>query len=220
MGIHELRAIAPASLPRLDAIGHRSRGAGVCGAGRAGGRRAVRLGAGAGAPRGPMWPRYCAPAAAPAGLGGAGLLRNAVVVAEVALSFVLLIGSGLMFRSFLALQHIDPGFDPHGLLTFLLLGGRGGQTARRSARPASARFEQRLRPSPGRGSRHRLFSLAAGGWIQSHPLGPRAGPHRSQQIPGGRFPSRAARLLRSLRTPLLAGRTFTDADNAPERNGW
>jgi len=52
------------------------------------------------------------------------MLRNAVVVAEVALCFVLLIGSGLMFRSFLELQKIDPGFDSHHLLAFQLLGGR------------------------------------------------------------------------------------------------
>ena len=55
-------------------------------------------------------------------LGGGRLLRDAVVVTEVALCFVLLIGSGLMFRSFLALTRIDPGFDPHHLLTFSLLG--------------------------------------------------------------------------------------------------
>ncbi|MCP5118890.1 MAG: FtsX-like permease family protein, partial [bacterium] len=53
---------------------------------------------------------------------GAGrLLRNGVVVAEVALSFALLIGSGLMFRSFLELRRIDPGYDPQGVLTFLLV---------------------------------------------------------------------------------------------------
>src|SRR5262249_4975183 len=60
------------------------------------------------------------------GLGGSRRLRNIVVITEVALSFVFLIGSGLMFRSFIALQRIDPGFDSRGLLTFQLLGPRGG----------------------------------------------------------------------------------------------
>ena len=45
-------------------------------------------------------------------LGGAARLRNAVIVVEVALSFVLLIGSGLMVRSFISLVHTEPGFDP------------------------------------------------------------------------------------------------------------
>jgi putative ABC transport system permease protein len=51
-------------------------------------------------------------------LGGAARLRNAVIVAEVALSFVLLIGSGLMVRSFVSLMRTDPGFDANGVLTF------------------------------------------------------------------------------------------------------
>jgi putative ABC transport system permease protein len=46
--------------------------------------------------------------------------RNAVVVLEVALAFVLLVGSGLMLRSFVALQRAQPGYDPHGVLTFLI----------------------------------------------------------------------------------------------------
>src|SRR5205085_859997 len=54
-----------------------------------------------------------------AGLAGV-MLRNGVVVLEVALCFVLLIGSGLMFRTFLAIQRVDVGFDPHNLLTFQL----------------------------------------------------------------------------------------------------
>ncbi len=53
-----------------------------------------------------------------------GTLRNAVVIGEVALCFVLLAGSGLMFRSFLALRRTDPGFNPHGLLAVKLAGGR------------------------------------------------------------------------------------------------
>ena len=52
------------------------------------------------------------------GLGSGKYLRQGVVIAEVALSFVLLIGSGLMLRSFMALERVNPGFDPNGLLTF------------------------------------------------------------------------------------------------------
>src|SRR5207237_9312215 len=56
---------------------------------------------------------------------GAADLRNGVDVAEVALAFVLLIGSGLMFRTFLAIQRVNLGFDPRALLTFQLLGNLG-----------------------------------------------------------------------------------------------
>jgi len=45
-----------------------------------------------------------------------GKLRSGLVIAEVALSIVLLTGAGLMMRGFFALTHVDPGFDPARML--------------------------------------------------------------------------------------------------------
>jgi putative ABC transport system permease protein len=45
-------------------------------------------------------------------------LRSLLVVSEIALAVILVVGSGLLLRSFAALQVVDPGFDPEGLLTF------------------------------------------------------------------------------------------------------
>jgi len=47
-------------------------------------------------------------------------LRRLLVVAQVALSMVLLIGAGLLVRSFARLQNVAPGFDPSGVLTLEL----------------------------------------------------------------------------------------------------
>ncbi len=55
--------------------------------------------------------------------GGRGWFRSGLIVSQIALSFVLLAGSGLMIRSFLALQGVPIGFDPEQIVTFSLGGG-------------------------------------------------------------------------------------------------
>lgn len=49
--------------------------------------------------------------------GGRHRLRSALVMAEVAIAFLLLTGSGLLIRSFFAMQNVDPGFEAENVLT-------------------------------------------------------------------------------------------------------
>ena len=150
------------------------------------------------------------------GLGGAGP-RNAVVIVEVALSFVLLIGSGLMFRSFLALQRVNPGFDASHLLTFQILGGRPANQPQQR-RAYTREIEDRLRAVPGvQGVAGSFLLPLAGGystirWGKENAL---ADPSKYQAVD---WSSVLPGFFETMRTPLLAGRTFTDADNAPDRN--
>ncbi|MFN7995620.1 MAG: ABC transporter permease [Bryobacteraceae bacterium] len=148
--------------------------------------------------------------------GGGRALRSGVVIAEVALSFALLIGAGLMFRSFVALQHIDPGYDARGILTFLV--AREWPLERQQGRQALLRqILESLRAIPGveDASASVAFPLTGGPrQMQSpgksqHPAEPTA--------EGADFQFVLPRYFETLRTPLLEGRTFTGSDNVPGR---
>src|SRR4029453_8383610 len=80
--------------------------------------------------------------------GGSGRwLRDGAVIAEVALAFVLLVGSGLMIRTFIALQNVNPGFDPDNVLTFLIQNNRAqGVEGRRAFQ---RNMLERLKAVPG-----------------------------------------------------------------------
>jgi hypothetical protein len=139
-----------------------------------------------------------------AGLGSAGWLRGAVVVGEVAMCFVLLVGSGLMFRSFRELQRIDPGFDGNHLMTFLI-NGRNARTP--EARLAFIReFNTRLRAIPGvQGLTASTPFPLAGGYspIRWGLEGALSDPSRFQAVD---FQSVLPGYFETVRTPLIAGR--------------
>jgi putative ABC transport system permease protein len=147
------------------------------------------------------------------GLARGRRLRSAVVMAEVALSFVLLTGCGLMLRSFMALQQVDPGYDPNGVLTFFAASPRPDGP---DARAAYARqLADRLRALPGVTGVTAASPLPLDGQIANLRWGTEAAvadPSKFQQanvhiiLPG---------YFKVMRTKLIEGRDFTEADNNP-----
>lgn len=215
-GIHELLAIAPENLPRLDTI--RIDGA-VLGFTAAAGLVAAGIFGLASAWRAarPDVMNVLRGTSRNEGLASGGLLRKFVVVAEVALSFVLLIGSGLMFRSFLELQRIDPGFDPRGLLTFQVLGNRAG--TKPEARAAVARqIQEKLRGITGVQSVAASFPFPLAGGFSPIRWGTEDALSDPSKFQAVDFQIVLPGYFESMRTPLIAGRTFTEADNVPGRN--
>jgi putative ABC transport system permease protein len=215
LGIHELLAIAPAHLPRLDTIRIDSTvliftvissllAAAIFGLAPA--WRAAR----------PDVMIVLRGTSRSEGLASGGLSRKIVVGLEVALAYVLLIGSGLMVRSFMELQRIDPGFNPHGLLSFQVQSDRFLQKPEERA-VATRQLEDRLRAIPGVQSvtASNPFPLTGGfspiRWGLEDALSD-ASKYKAVDplivLPG---------YFETMRTPLLEGRTFTEDDNLPGR---
>jgi predicted permease len=146
---------------------------------------------------------------------GDGLLSRTVTVAEIALSCVLLVGSGLMIRSFLALERIDPGFDPRHVLTFELLSRRASKPEQRAE--FLREVQQSLRTIPGV-----LEASAASGMpLLDTPIATRWGPEEALTDPS-KFRQADVRAVlpnyfETMGVRLLEGRTFNEDDNAPNR---
>jgi len=216
-GIHELRAIAPASLPRLDTIGIDPAVLAFAAIATLAAAALFGLAPAIRATR-PDVAQVLRASGRASGLAGGGLLRNSVAIAEVALSFVLLIGSGLMIRSFRELQRIDPGFQPHGLLSFLVLGGRQGRQPQEAAAYVRE-IQTTLRNLPGVESVTSSFPFPLAGGFSPIRWGLEPALTDPSKFQAVDFQIVLPGYFDTLHTPLIAGRVFTDADNAPDRKG-
>ena len=214
LGIRTLLAIAPENLPRLNAIRIDwevlafSVLAGLLSAVLFGIVPALRTAR-------PNVIQTLRAAGRSAALGAAGL-RNAVVVVEVALAFVLLIGSGLMFRTFVNIQRVNLGFQPQGLLTFQLLGNIGNTPD--ELKTYKSQLRDHLKAIPGVKTVTASFPLPLAGGFS--PV--RWGGAEAQNDPG-RFQAADLQIVlpgyfEAMGTQLLAGRTFTEDDSAADRN--
>jgi len=140
-------------------------------------------------------------------------LQTWLVIGETALGLVLLVGAGLLIRSFVSVLHVDPGFDPHGVFTARISLPDSGYK-----HDQKIQFFEQLIP--------RLASLpgvksASAGW----PL-PMSGSNigvsftvEGHQVAKADHPSESVGLVlpayfETMRIPLIAGRTFAAQDGA------
>jgi predicted permease len=141
-----------------------------------------------------------------------GRVRGALVTVEVALALVLLVGAGLMIRTFSHLQAIDPGFEPGGLLTATVDLPRQVYDDADVA-PFLDAVRARLAASPGVEHASVAYCLPPTGGCD----------HVGLRIEGREAAGDAPPLpvamnvvdpdyFRALRIPLLAGRGFVDGD--------
>jgi putative ABC transport system permease protein len=140
-------------------------------------------------------------------------VRRALVVSELALALTLLVGAGLLIRSFARLQRVEPGFDPRNVLTMTL---SLPQSKYASDTQQLAFFDQalpRVAAVPGVEAVGATSELPfGGGWstgtfqIEGLQLAP------DQPGPWGDIRTINPDFFRALRVPMIKGRTFTDRD--------
>jgi predicted permease len=140
--------------------------------------------------------------------------RRLLVISEIALALVLLVGGGLMIRSFLRLQSIDSGFNPRNVLTMIVsLAGSEHSTGPKRAVFFNQLLE-RVENMPGVLSASAINHLPLGGdtWtigfaIEGRPASP------SGQSPRGVYRIVRPNYFKTMGATLFEGRDFNERDN-------
>lgn len=143
-------------------------------------------------------------------------IRNLLVVGEIAFSLVLLVATGLMIRTFVALQDVKPGYDPQGVLAFDISLPRAGYGTPQPVRAFYEELQGRLTSLPGVEAVGAITKLPLTG---SGPLWPYAYDEKTAEsfdlTADGRIST--AGYFEAMGTRLMAGRFFTEEDHADGR---
>jgi putative ABC transport system permease protein len=147
--------------------------------------------------------------------GGAGRhrLRKALVVAQIAVSLVLLIAAGLFVRSLARTQTVDLGFDPHNLLTVSVdVAQQGYDEARGRAFYREAMT--RIRQLPGVASASYAYSVPLGYYSSAEYVNLEGQPPPAEGLrPLAGYNLVDADYFATMRIPILRGRSFTVQDD-------
>ena len=137
---------------------------------------------------------------------------SALVISEVALALVLLVGAGLMIRSFLSVRQVSPGYDPKGLLTV----GVGLSPIKYPELQQQATFYQdllaKLETLPGVVSVAGVSKLPVVPVISSSGFTIKGRPVASGHEPNADFRVVSPRYFQTMGIPFLQGRDFTTRD--------
>jgi putative ABC transport system permease protein len=140
-------------------------------------------------------------------------LRNALVVAEVAMALVLLVGAGLLMKSFARLQNVDPGFDPRNVLTMEVALPTAKYPRGKPVGDLFAEATRRIQALPGveAVAFTSILPLSGTNSDSSFAIEGR-NPFVEKVFPDEEIRAITPDYFRVLKAPLLQGRFFTDAD--------
>ncbi len=144
-----------------------------------------------------------------------GLVRATLVVAETSLALMLLVGAGLLIKSFARLQSVNPGFSTENVLTAQVALPPLQYPDATARRVFWTRLIDKVRGLPGVRAAGLTTNVPFNGSVSSgsysivgYTPGPNdAAPHGRQEIVGGDY-------FRAMQIPLLEGRLFNDSDTA------
>jgi putative ABC transport system permease protein len=139
---------------------------------------------------------------------------SALVVAETALALALLVGAGLLVRSFIRLQSVDPGFNPRNALTAVVALPQAVYPERNQIAPFYSQLLERVRALPGAQSVAAVSSLPLAGFDSDTSFVIEGRPEsQPDQRPVAWYSSVTDDYFRTMGMRLLAGREFNERDN-------
>jgi putative ABC transport system permease protein len=141
--------------------------------------------------------------------------RSLLMIGEVALSLMLLVGAGLLIKSFLRLQEVRPGFNAHNVLT-ANLSLPGAKYKDQQFVEFFRQLKERLEAVPGVQAAGGSVNLPldASGYAIGRGFIPEGRPLTVDENRDAMFSTITGDYFRALQIPLLSGRTFEPRDNA------
>jgi putative ABC transport system permease protein len=147
--------------------------------------------------------------------GGRNRVGGLLIISEIALSFILLAGAGLLIKSFMHLRETDPGFNPDNALTMRLSAPWKKYAEGEQRVQLYKQLIDQVKATPGVQSAGATLSLPLGGdtfnvgrslILEGHPMTP-------DQAVVAMYLAVTRDYFQTVQIPLKAGRTFTDQDN-------